>query len=193
MGLARSFRILQKSPTAFGKELGDRNDEKPLFTQSYELGLLSKLNKNWWFNLGISYTSFGEQYQIDWVDSSFAYQNKYNWLAVPFRIQFEGPSKIGFFINSGLQGQMLSSYRHEEQRSIDGINSESTDKSTSNIRGISLSTTSVLGIKPKISPQVRLILAYSFQFQLSNSYVKQFAYTHQAYSHMFRFGFQWSR
>ena len=191
-GYGSSFRTLKPNTTDFGKELGARSEEKPIFVSSIQAGAISKINTHLSWDFGILWLQFGEQYHQTFGDSISNYTSTYTHIAVPIRIHFSYGKRLSWFCATGLQGQMLSKYKKEIAIEIPGQSISSTEKNLKYANSFHVSSTTSTGIKYQLGPHIQFLLAGEFIFQLSNTYNKQNAYIHHPYLIQGKVGIQWN-
>lgn len=191
-GYGSSFRVLKPSTSDFGKELGERANEKPIAVSSFQFGVNSKISKNTSWDLGLQWLQFGEQYNQRFEDSLSIYETKYSYISVPVRIQFEYGKRLSFFCATGLQAQFLSLYRNKSKIQVGDEVTESTEKNLKNANSFQVASTSSLGIKYSLKKNIKILLGMESVYQLSNTFNKQSAYSHHPYYIQGKIGLQWN-
>jgi hypothetical protein len=91
-----SFRSLESNADFLNKPLGERANETKLGIWSYSLGMTTPLSNHIYFDGALSLLRNGEQYswESNTSDSTFNYQSKYNYIALPLQIKLQGGKNL---------------------------------------------------------------------------------------------------
>lgn len=180
INLGMGYRDLAENKTIFGKPLGSKTEETPLFVNGYNLGIRSQLNTNFHLHFGFSLVQTGEQYRFEKSDTLSAYQHKYTSFAVPIGIQYVVGEKIRFVAGIGLQPQLLAKTSTKSQFR-DAKNAE-TSSSSSNKKGMQFFTLGSylnFGIEYQLSQRISIYLMPEIRYNLTNTFGKQEPYVHK--------------
>jgi len=187
---ANTFRSLESNPDFLNEPLGERANESKLGIWSYSLGLTAPVSKHVYFDGALSILRNGEQYSWNSTvnDSSFIYQTKYNYFALPLQLKLQGGKNLKYFIGSGIAPQMYLSYR-QDQKWTEAIGKKRNDKITVNnsINSFAFSWISCAGIELSFADYYGLRLSASYRQQLTNTYTKYYGFIQKANAISFNF------
>lgn len=190
IGYGSAYRILKSNPNDFGKELATRRDEKALGVPSFELGIISPLQNKLFLDFSLRYLIVGEQYDFTLADSSHHYETRYDHICVPLRLHFETGTKITFFAATGFQAQFLSRYRKHDEFIVAGKSSETDESAHNKLNRVTLATSTSIGVKFKLTPTTKLLVAFDHVYQFGSTYNKQYPYIHRAFLLQGKIGIQ---
>jgi hypothetical protein len=178
----RNFKITDKD---FEDNFSFKKEEKAIKTSNFYLELQSPLKKNFFASFGIGHQIYGENYNFI-SDTSLSYTTKYTHLAIPLKIGFETKSKVQFFASTGIQAQMLYSYKRSETVKIGDEETITNFKKENYTNLFTLTSVSTLGIRYSIS-NINIGIAGDYFYQLNSSFQKQKGYTHHPWFYGIRF------
>lgn len=176
---SQTFRTLQENTGLFGKELGERANEYALNTWSYGIGFRSRINEYLAWEGGMAYLSNGEGYRFEDTDTIFEYTNKYNYIAMPVKLNFLYGKDFGFIASAGVIPQMFISVKHTEHWRDSG-------NSTGNVEEIhkngynSFVASAVFNVGGFVRFNKKWVLGFipEYRFQFINSYKSTDPYLH---------------
>lgn len=178
-----SFRSLESNADFLNKPLGERANETKLGIWNYSLGMSIPLNKHIYFDGGLSLLRNGEQYswESNTSDSTFNYESKYNYIALPLQIKLQGGKNLKYFIGAGLIPQMNFSYKQNQQWTDSlGSKRDETIKVNNEINSFVFSWVVSAGLELQFENNFGLRLSASYRNQLSNTYIDFSDYIHKA-------------
>lgn len=190
----QSFRSLKPAETIFGKELGPKADEKPLFTIRYQAGMQVVLFKNFLLDFGFTYTVQGEKYNYSdpLIDSNYSYINKYRYIGVPVTAGgIFGGKWVRFYFSAGIAPLIfINQYQKEVFAANDGSSFERENKyKTSDYNGFNLMAIGKLGIQVNFHKHVGFYAAPEFRYLTINTFQKQYQHVHHQWAWGVDFGF----
>lgn len=189
-GYAKAFRFLKPNGDFFGEELGERANEKGVFTHNFGIGIDQVVSKSLFLSLGLSFIKYGETYREVSSDSLLNYQTSYSYIAVPIQIGYKKSlEKLGISFSTGLQPQFLSAYRKESSYVIGGAKIELKEKAVDNLNVMSIASVSNLKVSYSLSPKTAIYIGASYLLQLNSTFNKQQAYIHKAHQFAGKVGF----
>jgi hypothetical protein len=186
------FRTLQENTDFLTIPLGERANEIPLHLWSQQMGVCLGLSKHTLIDAGLAWMQNGEAYS--WkstdTDSSFAYQTRYRYLALPVQFKFAFGEKISFSVGAGLIPALYQSYRQDQQwTNALGAKYDEQIKVNNGMNSFTLSWISSAQIELPMNPTLRLRLGVYYRQQLNNSYDPYQDYIHQSVAWGLNFGF----
>lgn len=177
-----SSRMLSENQGLFGKPVGERVNEKSIFTGGATIGFRNQIKRNWWIDFGASLAKNGESYdfQSSSNDSSYTYKTNYTHFAIPIKVQYISAGRVKFIAGIGLQPQLFMSY-NQKINFTDSLNvgSEMTIKENKQINFFTLAAIGNVGISWQIKPRVFIYVLPELRMQLNSSFQKQSAYIHK--------------
>ncbi len=178
-----TFRTLETGDGFFGKPLGERVNETKLNVWSFTLGFRSQLHKNIAWEGGVSFMRNGESYSFEESDTSYSYESRYNYIAVPMKLFYTYGSEIKLLVGAGVVPQMFTGFKqnitYEDKASTD-VTEEVKTKIGYN--SFVLSTVFNIGAQVKVGERWSILLLPEYKLQLNSSYEKNGPYKHKAYS-----------
>jgi hypothetical protein len=181
---ASTSRVLRSNPAndgIFGEPLGIREDEGNLSVWSYGLAFRSVFKKNFVWQGGISWMRNGEtfDYQASDSDSTFAYQNFYNYIAMPLKIMYQTGGRINFYGGVGLTPQLFFSFRQEQQwTTVLNTQVSETIKTRNGYNTFILSGSLTAGAQLRMNSGASIFVEPEYRFHLTNSYTEIDSYEH---------------
>ncbi len=180
---ASSFRKLEPNVDFLNKPLGERANETKLGIWSYSLGMTTPLSNHIYFDGALSLLRNGEQYswKSNTSDSTFNYQSKYNFIALPLQIKLQGGKKLKYFVGGGLIPQMNFSYKQMQQWTDSlGAKGDETIKVNNEINSFAFSWVVSAGLELQFENNFGLRLCASYRNQISNTYIEFSDYIHKS-------------
>jgi len=183
VSFANSFRSLESNADFLNKPLGERANESKLGIWSYALGMTTPLSNHIYFDGALSLLRNGEQYswESSTSDSTFNYQSKYNYIALPLQLKLQGGKNLKYFIGGGLIPQMNFSYKQNQQWTDSlGSKGNETIKINNELNSFAFSWVVSAGLELQFENNFGLRLSASYRNQLSNTYIEFSDYIHKA-------------
>ena len=179
-----SFRLLSENKEFITIPLGKSADETPLNVWSYGLGINAALARFLRFEGGISYLQTGEQYSFQedmGGDSTFAYQNKYRYFAMPCQVKFEYGKKLRFSFGVGIMPQLFNAYRQDQQwTTYLGGKNDNTIKSNTTCNTFGLSLIGSTGLHYVSQKTWGIFIQMTYREQLTNTFTRYGDYVHKS-------------
>ncbi len=178
-----SFRSLESNTDFLNKPLGERTNESKLGIWSYSIGMTTPLSNHIYFDGALSLLRNGEQYRWEskTSDSTFNYQSKYNYIALPLQLKLQGGKNLKYFVGGGLIPQMNFSYKQEQQWTDSlGSKGDETIKINNEINSFVFSWVVSAGLELQFENNFGLRLSASYRNQISNTYIEFSDYIHRA-------------
>lgn len=188
---AKVFRELTPNANFLAVPLGQRAFETPLTAWSHQLGIQTGLSKHIIFDGALSWMQNGESYtwQSSETDSSFSYQTRYRYLALPLHLKYSFGQKISIYTGAGLIPALYQSYRQDVQwTNALGAKYDNQIKVNNNMNSFTISWSCVAGMEIPMNASVRLRFGVQFRQQLNNSYNPYQDYIHKSKAICFNFG-----
>ena len=174
-------RKLIENDGLFGKPLGEREFETPSNHWSFGLGFRNQLHKNIALEAGISLIQNGERYTFEDVDTTFAYQTTYSYIAMPIKVLYTYGNDTKLMAGVGITPQMFMRYRQEQDWTTSlGAPESETVKSTIGYNNFVLSATLSVGVQFRIAKRAHFQFVPEYRIQLSSSNARNDAYKHYA-------------
>ena len=182
-------RSLTENGELYGDPLAERANETALNAWSFGLGLRNQIHKNVFWDGGIAYYKNGEKYRFEDVDTMFAYQTYYTYIAMPLRINASIGEKFKWNIGVGLVPQMFSRYRQEQQwETPTNSTGDETIKAKSGYASFALSSVFNFGLTIEFKNNWALMISPEARIQLSSSYTNLAPYVHKGRAYGITFG-----
>jgi len=177
-------RLLTENGELFGDTLGTRADEFGFSTWSFGVGLQNKLTENFFWDGGIGLYRNGEQYLFEETDTMFAYQNIYNYVVMPIRINAAFGKTFRWGIGTGLMPQMFTGYRQEQQwKTTSSSSGDETIKTKIGYNSFVISALFNASLAIDMSTGWSLLISPEARFQLNTSYGNYSPYIHKSRSY----------
>ena len=108
---------------------------------------------------------------------------------MPLQLKIQGGNKFKYFLASGLQTQLLQSYKMNQQWTND-VNTKYSEtlKINNDCNSFVLSWISSMGFELAMNKYYGIKLSMQYRKQLSNSYLKTADYIHRSKGFGFSFG-----
>lgn len=182
-------RSLSENGELYGEPLGERQFETSLNTWSFAVGLRNKIHKYIFWDGGLAFYKNGEQYKFTDVDTMFAYQTTYSYIAMPLRINFVYGNNIKISAGAGLVPQMFVGYRQEQQWETTTDSSDKlTIKTNSGYNPFVLSAIFNVGLTLDFQSNWSLLVSPEARIQLNTGYTPTSPYVHKARAYGISFG-----
>ncbi len=178
----RNLSIREK----FVKNQDQLNSEVKIPSFNVDLALKSQITKNFFYNFGIGYQQFGEDFKFEGNDTSISYKTRYSNLILPFKIGIQGGKKLNYFAATGLQGQMLYEYKKTETIKIEDTETSVSTKKASNLSSFGLSSCSTIGLQYNLN-FICFALAMEYIYQLNSMFQVQKGLKHNPYFYGVKF------
>jgi len=186
---SNSSRTLTENTGLYGDPLGERANETAAQVWSFGLGIQNDLTKHFFWDAGISYVKNGENYSFQLGDSSFMYQTRYQYIAMPLRLNYQiQKNRFHFYIGIGLMPQMyLTSKRTvdwtkgNQSNAFEEVISEKTAP-------VVLSGLLNLGVLVDLKKGFSLVISPEMRIQFNSSYDQYQSYVHKNRSMGISFG-----
>lgn len=188
---AQVYRSLLPNENFLMVPLGERGREVPMYAWSHQFGIQAGLSKHFLIESGLSWMQNGEAYSwksLD-TDSSYSYQTRYRYLALPLQLKYSLGNKISFNVAAGLIPALYLSYRQDQQWTNPlGAKYDDQIKVNNTMNSFTLSWTCAAGIEIPMNPTLRLRLGLQFRQQLNNSYDPYQDYIHKSMAFCYNIG-----
>jgi hypothetical protein len=179
-GFGMATRTLTENEGLFAEPLGERASETPIFTNSYFIGLRSRLHGHFYLDFGLSSAKNGEAYSYSQPDSTFSYVTTYRHFAVPVRIQYISGGDFKLIAGVGLQPQMFLKYRQEQEwTDTKGIGGSATVSSKDGYTQFTIAALANVGFQWQFGSNASLFVLPQAAWQLNSSLSKQSPYVHK--------------
>jgi opacity protein-like surface antigen len=145
--------------------------------------MTTPLSNDVYFDGALSLLRNGEQYswKSNTSDSTFNYQSKYNYIALPLQIKLQGGENLKYFVGGGLIPQMNFSYKQSQQWTDSlGAKGDETIKVNNEINSFAFSWIVSAGLELQFENNFGLRLSASYRNQISNTYIEFSDYIHKA-------------
>jgi hypothetical protein len=177
------FRTLQENTDFLTIPLGERANEIPLNLWSQQMGVCLGFSKHSLIDAGLAWMQNGEAYSWETLDtdSSFSYQTRYRYLALPVQFKLAFGEKITFSAGAGLIPALYQSYRQDQQwTNALGAKYDDQVKVNNGMNSFTLSWVSSVHLEIPMNPTLRLRLGVQYRRQLNNSYDPYQDYIHKS-------------
>jgi opacity protein-like surface antigen len=161
--------------------LGERTNETKLNTWSYVLGFKNYFHKNLVADGGIALMQNGESYSFEdpESDSLYNYTTKYNYIAMPLKLNYYRGKDFKFFIGGGIMPQMMRVVRKDVNWTTAMNETQSEiEKTTQGYNSFVLSATVNAGIQMNIMENMALFLNPEYRLQFTSSYLPNKPFKH---------------
>jgi hypothetical protein len=174
-------RTLVPNDGLFGKPLGYRADETKLNVWSFTLGFRSQLHKNIAWEGAVSYMRNGESYSFEDTDTSYMYESRYSYIAVPMKLFYTYGSDIKLLVGAGIVPQMFTGFKQDiEYEGEKNATIKEEVKTRIGYNSFVLSTVFNVGAQFKVGDRWSVLILPEYKLQLTSSLEKNAAYKHKA-------------
>jgi len=184
-------RYLTPNDYPFGKDIGERSNERAIWTTNYAIGFRQKLNKNFNFEGKLSLINTGEQYSFQSTinDSTYNYNQKYTYLGMPLTINYFTGKKLKILIGIGLTPQIfVNSSKKITWTTPENQSDNETLKTKQGFNYFNLGTTIQTGIIYQFNEKWSFDILPTFRNQLFSSYLKTSQFKHYNYQLGIQYG-----
>ncbi|MBM3916359.1 MAG: hypothetical protein FJ349_01955 [Sphingomonadales bacterium] len=185
------YRSLVSNDAFLPTPLGERASEIPLPVWSQQLGLGLGLSQHFYLDAGVSWLQNGESYAFKATDSdsSFAYQTKYRYLALPLQLKATFGKQLQFYTGAGLLPALYQGYRQDLQwTNALGAKYDDQVKINNTMNSFTIAWIASVGLDFQLDNKFNLRLGLIYRSQLNNSYSPYEAYIHKSYGWGLNFG-----
>lgn len=185
------YRSLVSNDAFLPTPLGERSSEMALPVWSQQLGLGLGLSQHFYLDAGVSWLQNGESYAYEATDSdsSFAYQTKYRYLALPLQLKATFGKKWQLYTGVGLVPALYQGYRQDLQwTNALGAKYDDQIKVNNTMNSFTIAWVASTGLDLEIDDKFNLRLGLLYRSQLNNSYSPYEAYVHKSVGWGFNFG-----
>ncbi len=185
------FRSLVSNDAFLPTPLGTRADEIAQKAWSHQIGICMGLSKNFYLDGAVSWMQNAEAYTFaaQDSDSTFAYQTRYRYLALPLQMKVTFGEKIKFYSGLGLVAALYQGYRQDQQWSNPlGAKYDDQIKVNNAMNSFTLSWLCSAGFEANLDNDYSLRIGVMFRSQLNNSYSPYEDYIHKSMGWGLNFG-----
>lgn len=185
------FRSLVSNDAFLPTPLGTRADELALKVWSHQIGICMGLSKNFYLDGAISWLQNGESYVFEALDSdsTFNYQTRYRYLALPLQMKATFGEKIKFYSGLGLVPALYQGYRQDLQWSNPlGAKYDDQIKVNNAMNSFTISVMGSAGFEMRLDNNYSFRLGFLYRSQLNNSYSPYEDYIHKSMGWGLNFG-----
>lgn len=191
VGIAKTFRILKENEAPFGDPVGTRANETEVRLWTYQLGVRNRFAKSWSYDAGLMIDRYGEDYSYDHptTDSSFSYQNRYSFVAVPIQLFYTYGKDFRWFVGGGIQPMLVTGFNYTQQDADSLGNETETEYATlEGLNGIGFNLIASAGVQWRWNQAMSVYFCPSYAYGLVNTFDKQEPYKHYVRGLNFKFG-----
>lgn len=183
-------RQLEMNKAPYGDSLGFRSNETSIGTWSFAIGIRNRINSSFTWDGGVAFNRNGEQYSFEFEDTSYSYTTTYQYIGLPFRLNFNYGKTVEFFAGVGLMPQLFSAYRQDiNWRSGNNSGSEELkSKAGYAPNSFVLSGLVNVGLCLHFEKNWSLMVSPELRYQLTSSYNKQDDFVHKNRAYGITFG-----
>lgn len=183
-------RQLEMNKAPYGDSLGFRSNETSMGTWSFALGIRNRITPRLSWDGGVAFNRNGENYSFEEQDTSFSYSTTYQYIGMPFRLNFTFGKTVEFFGGIGLMPQLFSTYRQEVKWRSGDSNGSETLKSKPGYAPNSFVLAGLVnvGVCLHFEKNWSLLVAPELRYQLTSSYNKQDDFIHKNRAYGITFG-----
>ncbi|AEA43186.1 hypothetical protein [Fluviicola taffensis] len=167
---------LAENEGLFGRPVGLRADEKMVNRWTYQVGIRNRVHRYFSVEAGVSLDRYGESYSFKstTTDSSFAYDRKYNMLAVPIQLFFTYGKRVQLLAGVGVQPFIPMNTKTKTTMN-DSLGNETVTnlKTIEGLNNFGLSALFSVGVQYRFSKFASVYLIPSYSVGLTNIYGKQ--------------------
>ena len=175
-------RTLISNDAPFGKELGVRESETGLWSNSFTAGLRSKMHKNLYLDFGLSYLTNKETNEFNRQDTTFNITRTYSHIGVPVKFAYITPGDLSFYASIGLTPKAFLNAKVEEIITANNLSSSNEFNESMGYTSFLLEATLNLGLRLKMNDSFGLFVHAEGRRQLISNYSNQNPYIRKAYA-----------
>lgn len=183
-----TFRTLTPSPAPFGKELGYRDSEYALWSNSLSVGIRNKIHNKFYFDFGLGYSSNkeGNQYKIG--DTSYVTTRSYRHFAVPIKFSYITGNDISFYASIGVTPKAFFNALYEEEYTFQNAPRKTEKVEEQGYSSFLIDLTAATGFRLRMSNNFGVFAGVEARRQLNSNYSNQHPYVRKAYALGFNLG-----
>jgi len=178
------FRSLLSNDNFLPTPLGERANEIPLSTWSHQIGICVGLSRFVYFDGGVSWMQNGEAYTFESLDSdsSFNYQTRYRYLALPLQLKMAFGDQFKFYGGIGIVPGLYQDYKQDLQWTNPlGAKYDDVVKINNNMNSFQFSGLGSVGIEAQLDNNYTIRFGALYRRQFNNSYNPYDAYVHKSF------------
>lgn len=178
------FRTLLSNDNFLPTPLGERANEIPLSTWSHQIGICVGLSRFVYFDGGVSLMQNGEAYTFESLDSdsSFNYQTRYRYLALPLQLKMAFGDQFKFYGGIGIVPGLYQDYKQDLQWTNPlGAKYDDVVKINNNMNSFQFSGLGSVGIEAQLDNNYTIRFGALYRRQFNNSYNPYDAYVHKSF------------
>jgi opacity protein-like surface antigen len=178
------FRTLLSNDNFLPTPLGERANEIPLSTWSHQIGICVGLSRFVYFDGGVSWMQNGEAYTFESLDSdsSFNYQTRYRYLALPLQLKMAFGDQFKFYGGIGIVPGLYQDYKQDlEWTNPLGAKYDDVVKINNNMNSFQFSGLGSVGIEAQLDNNYTIRFGALYRRQFNNSYNPYDAYVHKSF------------
>lgn len=171
---------LEENGDLFGREIGERANEKMVNRWTYQVGVRNRINRFLSFEAGLSIDRYGESYDYKSTalnnDSAYSYERSYNMLALPIQLYFTYGKRVQLLAGVGIQPYIPLGMTTETSIMDSVGNDISPEKDAKTIEGLNSAGISLLfsaGVQYRFSKYVSAYVIPAYSLGLTNIYSRQ--------------------
>lgn len=185
------FRSLVSNDAFLPTALGTRADEIAQKAWSHQIGICMGLSKNFYLDGAVSWMQNAEAYAFAAPDSdsTFNYQTRYRYLALPLQMKATFGEKIKFYSGLGLVPALYQGYRQDVQWSNPlGAKYDDQIKVNNAMNSFTISVMGSAGFELQLDNNYSFRMGFLYRSQLNNSYSPYEDYIHKSMGWGLNFG-----
>lgn len=188
---AYTYRTLTTNEGIFAQPLGQRVDEKPMWSVGYNLGVRTPLAKGFKLEIGAGYESNKEKYDFESSDSVYRYTNNYHSISIPIKIAYTFGDQIKFYGALGVVPKGFITMT-KKVTSLDINNKEATEKfrERDKYNLFLVDAAASIGTQIKLSDNYGIYANIEGRRQLNSNYNKQYPYNRKPFALGFNIGIE---
>ena len=178
------FRTLLSNDNFLPTPLGERANEIPLSTWSHQIGICVGLSRFVYFDGGVSWMQNGEAYTFKSLDSdsSFNYQTRYRYLALPLQLKMAFGDQFKFYGGIGIVPGLYQDYKQDLQWTNPlGAKYDDVVKINNNMNSFQFSGLGSVGFEAQLDNNYTIRFGALYRRQFNNSYNPYDAYVHKSF------------
>jgi hypothetical protein len=177
------FRSLVSNDAFLPTPLGERANEMARSAWSHQLGICVGLSPHFYLDGGVSLLQNAEAYAFSSLDSdsTYAYQTRYRYLALPLQLKVTFGQKIKLYGGLGLIPALYQGYEQDLQWSNAlGAKYDDQIKVNNAMNSFTISWLASVGITAPLGNNYALRFGALYRKQLNNSYGPYEDYIHKS-------------
>ena len=185
------FRALVSNDAFLPTPLGTRADELELKAWSHQIGICIGLSEHFYVDGAVSWLQNGESYAFASLDSdsTFNYQTRYRYLALPIQLKFTSGHKFKIYGGLGLLPGLYQGFKQDIQwTNALGAAYDDQIKVNNTMNSFTLSWISSFGFEAQLDTDYAFRLGVIYRAQFNNSYKPYEDYIHKSKGWGLQFG-----